>query len=182
MLQHSGKLQSIVLMAGANSAAKLKRLDDGIFLYNAGKIRALYDLKKYPPSPKSKHHPGQVLTVFHITLGNSIVTALMRKKEQRINAIERIKNWTIDYDKEYFPGWEFESKAFEDDGLKVFGAIKKEYMHKLEILAWGIYKTIPPAKGARKITVMPDDIDIADLMESDKEKVKSKEVAWGTGT
>jgi hypothetical protein len=133
MLEHADTLPPMALVAAANSAFKIERTTDGLFLYCAFTIRSLYELERFPID-ETKREQLQALFVSRMMLEGSVKQALQYYRSWNQETVDRLTSWTIVVPDNYEPGWEHIGEQFTDDDLSIFNEIKNRNISKIQAM------------------------------------------------
>lgn len=114
VLAHTGDSETTSLLLAANTALKLKRLEDAGFLYNAAQIRRTADLARFPPLPEERDWL-QRMDALRIETGNHINTSLLDEPASYVRVVKRLSRWSCETGKGYLPSWRSQRQNTDSD-------------------------------------------------------------------
>lgn len=132
ILDDSEKYTGIILLTGAAAAFKADRLEDGAFLFYAGRLRVRFDREHFPAARSGGDSPFVAYSAVIRDTGSVINPAVMAKPKEFAKVIARLKDWSPMADADYDPGYEFKQRNPETESQKAFEAYRKEYIEFLD--------------------------------------------------
>lgn len=114
VLSQTAEAETTSMLLAANTALKLKRLEDAGFLYNAAQVRRSADLARFPPLPAERDWL-QRIDALRIESGNHINTRLLDDPASYARVVRRLSRWSCDTGKGYLPSWRSQRQNSDSD-------------------------------------------------------------------
>lgn len=114
LLAHTSEAEPTAMLLAANSALRLKQLEDAGFLYNAAQVRRAHDLMRFPPlateAPWLKR-----MDALHVDIGRQVNTALLDNPRTYARLARRMASWDCTTGKDYLPAWRAQRREPGED-------------------------------------------------------------------
>lgn len=130
VLAHTGTAEPTGLLLAANSALRLKRVEDAGFLYHAAQVRRAHDLGRFPPLDEEKPWL-QRIDALRVDTGKRVGTALLDAPQAYARVAKRLSGWRCETGKDYLPAWRAQRRGGDGDCR----AATRERAHVLQDIA-----------------------------------------------
>lgn len=104
VLARTDTAETTALLLAANSALKLKRIDDAGFLYNAAQVRHTQDLARFPPLDAERPWL-QRIDALRVDTGKQVSSALLDTPKAYGRVAKRLASWRCETRQDYLPAW-----------------------------------------------------------------------------
>lgn len=104
VLARTDTTEVTALLLAANSALKLKRVEDAGFLYHAAQVRRAQDLARFPPLDAETPWL-QRIDALRVDTGRQVGTALLDAPQAYGRVAKRLAGWHCETRKDYLPAW-----------------------------------------------------------------------------
>ena len=114
VLAHSDEAEPTSLLLAANTALRLKRLEDAGFLYQAALVRRGNDMARFPPLPGEQPWL-QRIEALRLSTARRVSTRLLDAPETYARVAKRLTAWSCETRTSYLPVWRAQNRKSGSD-------------------------------------------------------------------
>lgn len=119
---------SIILYVAATRAMAAKRIEDGLFLYYAGGLRAGFDRECFPPKGTGSEDPNVLNSAMRVESSYAVLPAIPQHPEVLPSVVQRLQKWVPQVADAYSPGYDYLRRNPDSEVRAVWQPVKAEFV------------------------------------------------------
>ncbi|MCE1205381.1 MAG: hypothetical protein LWW79_12350 [Holophagaceae bacterium] len=128
VIKKTNSIDSFTLFIAADTAYKLKRFTDAVFLFHVARIRAFADSRFFPYTRGGGDSPGIYLAFLNENAGQVIQAWMSTNLDSFQGILDRLSGWDSDVIINYSPGWTPSKSADEKDKNLTRNQLRDQYL------------------------------------------------------